>query len=104
MSKLWFPSKSREITLGYSEDFLRKEQLRIAAGFTLIILKMTLLHNLFLEWFGKFPNQSILIHENNELYNEGWDLSTKTFQPSASTRRAQLSVAVTTVRSKDLLN
>ena len=31
-------------------------------------------------------------------------IQTKTFRPSASTRRAQLSVAATTVRSTDLLN
>ena len=32
------------------------------------------------------------------------DLSTEKFHPSASTRRTQLSVAVATVRSTDLLN
>ena len=89
---------------GVFRRFPKKRAIKDCCGFTLIILEMTLLHNLFLEWFEKFSNQSILIHENNELYNEGWDLSTKKFQPSASTRRAQLSVAVTTVRSKDLLN
>ena len=54
----------------------------------------------------KMINQTYSQHplDGNHLDAVGELIQTKRFRPSASTRRAQLSVAVTTVRSTDLLN